>query len=66
MPRRRGLAGEGRRVRAREGRTRRRKRRGQVDEERSVEVSRPAPDEKPRSGEPPAGLLGPPCSLKPW
>lgn len=66
-PTRRGLVDEGRRLRAQEGRMRRRrrkKRRGQVDEGRSAEVSRCALDERPRSAAPQAALLCPPCSLK--
>lgn len=66
-PTRRGLADEGRRLRAREGRRRRRRmRRGQADEGGSVAIFRPARDAKPRSAVLPAGPLCSRCSLKPW
>lgn len=62
----RGLVDEGRRLQAREGRRRRRKRRGQADEGGNVELFCPALDAKPRSAVLPAGPLCPLCSLKPW
>lgn len=66
MQRRRGLVGEGRRLRAQEEKRRRRKRRGQAGEGKSGEVSHPALDERPRSATLRAGLVCPLCFLRPW
>lgn len=56
-----GLVGEGRRLRVQGEMKRRKKRRGQAGEERSVKVSRPALDETLRSA---ALWDGPLCPLR--